>query len=1815
MNLFVEDLADYLIGEWTRIQNAKGGTQEARFIIESLSPDNTFQLLATLEEKRLQSSQSSRLECHFKVAKGLWDAWQIHSDESRESLIRKMQGLSGVDADGTLRWIDEADRLTWYRNLTKPNDKDTLIVVLIGLGHTSDQGGLADFHLIDESRIWNKMGQSYQPWLIKLAKRVGLADHNEPDITRFDNALQELFSIKPRRLLRLAEFFESELLPAKGNVDSLNEVLARFYQHLPFWGIPPLALSTEQVKKVKETKGIIKDADSLISHQKLKSKNDQNKAWAKVDKLLKEAEFVLPQTFGTTTAYEDVKDYSATLESFIFSGDANARDRLLHTDMVKLVKRLKTLEKAPKVIRDKNTRLRGSSMEAFLLAIWETVQQFAKECKDESETWTDYVTEIRVVAEQFNHDLDTDADESIGGNELAKALLQGCLGGLSELLEEIELRLPVDDEQAVLPPKEWERSIKLICNLEPESYRVSRKRPHLRFKVSLISHQGEEGTEYSSRYEWAFESTHAERVRFQCAKAILDEWKPEKLSLSILPAFTLGTEEMTALYFAADEEEANRLVNNAIGMVKVINLMEGLDRQHPKSLDAELNEQVRALAQVYRTWLKTYVEQGYFVATRQYYPQLEPAYEKLATGVLDRSKQGSMELLRRFYKAFLLLDPAVQPNDPFIRSAVAMGISPAVLELTWARELFLRDHFDEVIAEYVREQDIKAPKAKQALERLLNLVTIQRPLAGLVVDDIPKLSAKVKSFNLLHYLGEQPSGEKSLAVQTLLREDDDNEDDLSEIKHASEDGKIISNVLKHYQSLYAFAADGLRIIAVHVENVPLILSGIDNFLREYLKDKTGTNQPAFFCELMVYSTSSSPISVEKKLTLWRDDVVEQFREKGRRLNLSVGHRFAPTRKDINDLLKKEQRLRLYDIAFLFRFLGDDMTGHVEAAEPFELNFNDLGKFPISEYPRPIQQGDDLKRQSLLSNRRLRIQTWHADLSARLRHHQGSGAEHLMFGAVNYAPWHEVVETLHQTSQWVACVDPFIDKRLLGKRGNDSQRKIVGFTSGLGAYGELNLSISTEQDTLTHLTMLVKNHLNGLLPFHNGQMLDATASRIVEEAEEVIGLSSLRAVVGQGEKIREVVGFAAIHRMLAEPRQAVMTQLLPLDAFTHWFIGSDTPLRPDLLQLSLILRENDIPLVQATVIECKLAKQSERHLEKAVDQIQDGLSHLTQLFAPHRQDIQRVYFDRRYWWAQLQRALTSRTVVSLSDDEQKQLNTALEKVAEGYYEMAWQSTIFTFWTDMPDAQPVLNKYALSPYAIRKPFQIPDGFMLNHWVMGYKGLLALFENVAPKNLVIEGEAIRISPEMGGSTMLAADTYTVEKPVAEPVNTVSTPAFPSVEPPSIIVQPVVIQPTAVPAVERLPIHEEQPVQPVPVPEIITPVAEIKSTQPIPDPAPISVSVLPSVPEKLLIGKNVANGVPVYWHYGHPGLSNRHMLLFGSSGSGKTYGIQCLLAEMAAQQLHSAIIDYTDGFLPNQVEKRFAEVAKPKNHYVRIDKLPLSPFRRQMQIIDPDMPAFEESPFDVATRITSIFTSVFNMGDQQSATLTRVLEAGIASGRNFTLDDMLPMLRDEGATGEGLANKLEPFVKSQPFRESKESAWDGMMTSADALVNVLQLKGLSRDIYRIVTEFALWDLYDHACNTGSKNRPIPVVLDEIQNLNHSSDSPIDKMLREGRKFGLSLMLATQTTSNFDQEQRDRLFQAGHKLFFKPADTEIKSFAKILSVTSRNGTEVEWAERLSKLEKGQCYSLGPVLTSTGSLRVMAVLVSVTALEQRNFGG
>lgn len=366
-----------------------------------------------------------------------------------------------------------------------------------------------------------------------------------------------------------------------------------------------------------------------------------------------------------------------------------------------------------------------------------------------------------------------------------------------------------------------------------------------------------------------------------------------------------------------------------------------------------------------------------------------------------------------------------------------------------------------------------------------------------------------------------------------------------------------------------------------------------------------------------------------------------------------------------------------------------------------------------------------------------------------------------------------------------------------------------------------------------------------------------------------------------------------------------------------------------------------------------------------------------------------------------------------------------------------------------------------------------------------------------------------------------------------------------------------------------------------------------------------------RVQIGTDAKHNEPVFWEYGHGSLPNRHLIIFGRSGQGKTYCIQGLLMDMAKNNINSTVIDYTNGFLPDHLESEFLENVTPKTDLVKNKPLDLNPFKKQSQNIG-GIP-LTDSAYDIATRISSVFNSVYStIGEQQIATLIRTIEEGVELfGDEYDFNKMLSDLLSADKTGEALANKLLPMVKAKIFScKSDSNGWDDIFKSEDSRTRIIQLAGLSPDVWRLATEFILWDLYAFASANGNKNSPLPVVLDEVQNLDHRLESPVGKMLTEGRKYGLSLILATQTLSNLRKDEQDRLFQASHKLFFAPAETEIKKYAEILEVTVKNSKRQDWIDVLSALKKGQCLSVGYHLNGS-SLELSVKKVHVMSLESR----
>jgi len=432
------------------------------------------------------------------------------------------------------------------------------------------------------------------------------------------------------------------------------------------------------------------------------------------------------------------------------------------------------------------------------------------------------------------------------------------------------------------------------------------------------------------------------------------------------------------------------------------------------------------------------------------------------------------------------------------------------------------------------------------------------------------------------------------------------------------------------------------------------------------------------------------------------------------------------------------------------------------------------------------------------------------------------------------------------------------------------------------------------------------------------------------------------------------------------------------------------------------------------------------------------------------------------------------------------------------------------------------------------------------------------------------------------------------------------------------------------------EEPVQvePPPPPSVTPSAVGTETPPPAPETPPDSntseldaelVTTVPApIPDRILLGKTVNGARPVYWEFGHPELANRHMLVFGTSGMGKTYAIQCLLSELGRSGQNSLIIDYTDGFIPSKLEKATAACLKPNQHFIQQTPLPISPFKAQVS--EEAGMTFKDDPISIAKRVAAIFKSVYELGNQQFPVLIDAITEGIEeAGDDFSMARLLEVLQgyiedDIHATGtvRTTLSKLKPFIQSNPFADDKNGiGWLNLFTDEASRCHVFQFFKVDKHSARALIEFVLWDLYAFVSSFGNKHVPRVVVLDEVQNLDLGPDAPVAKYLTEGRKHGLALITATQTVKGVggvNDPRVSRFFQAEHKVFFKPTENEMREHAQLLHNAISNVSVQDWASRLASLQIGECWSLGRSLNeTTGRLVFQAQRIKITSLEERGF--
>lgn len=294
--------------------------------------------------------------------------------------------------------------------------------------------------------------------------------------------------------------------------------------------------------------------------------------------------------------------------------------------------------------------------------------------------------------------------------------------------------------------------------------------------------------------------------------------------------------------------------------------------------------------------------------------------------------------------------------------------------------------------------------------------------------------------------------------------------------------------------------------------------------------------------------------------------------------------------------------------------------------------------------------------------------------------------------------------------------------------------------------------------------------------------------------------------------------------------------------------------------------------------------------------------------------------------------------------------------------------------------------------------------------------------------------------------------------------------------------------------------------------------------------------------LGPDVESGQTVFWNPDpETGAANPHVLILGESGFGKTYTISCLLAELSQRGVSSIVFDYGQGFALDAAPKQFVEWTRPVEVHAARDGIDVNP----LTIFETDV----LGPINVAQRVADTFCRVYSrLGVQQHAVLRQAVidtfsNMGIDPANRRTWDQSPPPFRSifdtlqsiasdplqpQSSVAASVASHISTMFVFNTFRPTGQHLdWSELLKLRDRVV-ILQLKGLEYSLEQAVTEFLLWNLIGYVESKGPSPLRCFVVLDEAHRMSFDRGTPVEKLLREGRKFGLGLLLASQQPEDF---------------------------------------------------------------------------------------
>lgn len=325
-----------------------------------------------------------------------------------------------------------------------------------------------------------------------------------------------------------------------------------------------------------------------------------------------------------------------------------------------------------------------------------------------------------------------------------------------------------------------------------------------------------------------------------------------------------------------------------------------------------------------------------------------------------------------------------------------------------------------------------------------------------------------------------------------------------------------------------------------------------------------------------------------------------------------------------------------------------------------------------------------------------------------------------------------------------------------------------------------------------------------------------------------------------------------------------------------------------------------------------------------------------------------------------------------------------------------------------------------------------------------------------------------------------------------------------------------------------------------------------------------------------------------------NCHMLLLGGTGAGKTVEEQRIACEIVNNGGTALVFDMHNCFDDTEIFKKYAETFNAGKAEINVRAEGIRCNLLEAMVFDDGT---VEDEWGVISSVSDVFKRTMRFGVNQEAMLRETLysakQEGIYEKEGIKCLDSI-LARSEERLAKHVRERMRPLTMTNIFRPG-----DGFIKRGK--INILRISNFDLGTQEMIAELVLSFLWRQANALLYRNEPLYVLVDEFQNLPSGRASSLAKIMSEGRKLGLHLILATQQISAGTLTvMEQRMLQSGTILYFRPDAMSAERIAKMIDREHYR----RWTGILRGLKCGEFIGVGALFINgiqvDGAIKVSA---------------